>query len=260
MIRAAFASTHWLKTAEVYLCAELDYMAPLVPVHLGPVDVTGGVGYHHVSVYRCHVNGAARSWSGPCESPTPRGCEEMLFTYTSSAPASLPPRDVSFLPSKRLVVQLHTRREAMLWEGPVSVSIPATLAPSHIPVVQFVEIGARRDWGGARLHVEGRCPPSCRHMRPSRVHYLILHSHHPEDRNCISTPTLSSCGFARNAVARVDLDVGARDDVRLSCTFARPASLGTNSTDQMCFAYALVDRTSESPYHCWSSDTEETCH
>lgn len=273
LLRTTFPAYLWSEHTERYLCSEVRYeasssdyhhMPPLLPpLLLGNVTLTGGVGFHHLSIYRCteDENQRGDGESGLCTSPTPRGCDEMLFTYTSSSTASLPPRDVSFLPSKRLVLQLHTRRETARGQL-VSVSVSTAIAPAHVPVVQFVEIGARRDWGGVRARVQGECPASCRQTQssPVRVRYLILHSHHAADRNCWSTSSLSSCGFARNSVSRVDVDVGAREAVRLSCTFARPARLGTNSTDQMCFAYALVDRVATWPAHCWTSDTEKTCH
>lgn len=263
LLHTTFSTSLWSEQTERYLCSEVWYDSHQ-PLFLGNVTLTGGVGFHHLSIYRCMEAGKSGDTeentveSGYCTFPTPRGCEEMLFAYTSSSTTSLPPRDVSFLPSARLVVQLHTRREKAHGQV-VSVFISTTFAPTHVPVMRFVEIGARRDWGGLRSHVQGHCPASCRRS-PGRVRYLILHSHHAADRNCWSTSSLSSCGFARNSVSRVDVDVGAREDVRLSCTFAKPAKLGTNSTDQMCFAYALVDRAAAWPVHCWTSDTEETCH
>lgn len=241
--------------SETYACAYANAPYAGVPLRLQRAVVNDA--YHHLALYRCPALRRDEALLQPpwecSRAPTVPGCEEMLYTYASRMEHSAAPKDVAFLATDVVMVQLHTNGG----RGVRSVSVTTERAPPHLPTVRYVEIGPRLDWGGPRHDVSGRC--TC-HATAAQARYLTLHTHNAADKICFDAANRTTCvgkDHPHNAVRPFHVTIPADGEMRLRCRFAHPSRLGVWTTDEMCFAYLLVDRTAPWPIHCW--DGERRC-
>jgi len=247
----------WLTANETYICAPIYMHGGSKLASLGhPVVV--GVKYHHLSIYRC-LSATPSHRDARCDA-TPTGCEEMLFTFASASSDSNAPENVHFDIPRHMLLQLHvelatdTRKATETRNATVYIPLRRPLGP----MVRFIEIGPRRDWGGAQRRITGSC--ECANQLPSFAQYLILHAHHRAISVCVHIASGYEMCAPRdvplNAIVRFRHENVSR--LHLACYFSSPSRLGVHSVDEMCFAYVLMNAPSW-PYHCWTSPREQTC-
>ena len=258
-LSVSFSSHLWDLNEENYLCAFTRLPASTF-ASLGRLTVHGIGSYHHLSLYMCSSEVLVNTYM-PCTTtvPTVYGCEEMLYTFSASGKGARPPEDVHFGIPKLIMFQLHTMSGLSPTANSVSVSI--SMLPPRGPLVRFVEIGPRRDWGGLKMSVAGKC--ECTRADNATVYYVVLHAHRKTDTVCLSIPETRTLCAPRDTPFNVVVPwhvskLRSSSSPHLVCHFPVPSRLGVRSDDEMCFAYMLVESRSW-PYHCWSSSTERTC-
>jgi len=207
---------------------------------------------HHISMYRCNVE-----WMGSC-GHTVSACHDMLFTFSypgDHAQFSYPAGTGSESPGRHgAIVQIHL----LASPNPVSVTVVSNFASPTTRTLRWLE-------HGPRTFEALTLPPLTHHVQRSYVCYDTMQSKTPKilyalamHMHTCGTRATTRWGYANeNFIAHdgtVHLLPNPVNVAHLpwysTCVYntsskKNPVRVGPHDTDEMCFAYALVDFSGE---------------